>query len=254
MSELFRYRELLKNLVSRDIKKRYKRSALGFLWVMLDPLLMMLVFYFIFGSFFGRTTENYTAYVISGITMWQLFSQGTKMASMAFIQNRSLLNKLYLPKSIFPFSVVSSSFIHFLFALVPLFTIVILSGATLNHNLILLPVVVALLFIFAFGIALMISTLAVFYHDVIYIYDVLTLAWMYLSAIFYPITILPEKYQGLFTLNPIYHFITLFRACLYDTAIPKTDHFIWAIGFVIVSFTVGWSIYHKNRDRIIFYL
>ncbi len=254
MNELFRYRELLKNLVSRDIKKRYKRSALGFLWVMLDPLLMMLVFYFIFGSFFGRTTNNYTAYVISGITMWQLFAQGTKVASLAFIQNRNLLNKLYLPKSIFPFSVVSSSFIHFLFALVPLFTIIILSGAALNYNLLLLPLVVALLFLFAFGIALVISTLAVFYHDVIYIYDVLTLAWMYLSAIFYPISILPEKFQGFFVLNPLYHFISLFRACLYDTTIPKTDHFVWAAGFVILAFSLGWSIYTTNKDKIIFYL
>lgn len=252
--ELYRYRELLKNLVIRDIKKRYKRSALGFLWVMLDPLLTMIVIYLVFSGIFGRVVANFTAYVISGITMWQLFSQGTKVASLAFLNNRNLLNKLYLPKSIFPFSVVTSSFVHFIFALVPLFTIILMSGASLSANILFLPFVVALVFLFAFGIALTVSTLAVFYHDVIYIYDVLLLAWMYLSAIFYPVSILPEKFKVLITLNPVYHFITLFRACLYDDTIQTTEHMVWGLFFVLLSLLIGWGTYLKNKDRIIFYL
>lgn len=254
INELYRFRELLRNLVSRDIKKRYKRSTLGFLWVMLDPLLMMLVFYIIFAGFFGRSVGNYTAYVISGITMWQLFAQGTKVASVAFINNRNLLNKLYLPKLIFPLSVVMSSLVHFLFSLVPLFAIVVFSGTTLSYNLLLLPFVVGLIFVFSLGISLAISTLATFFHDVIYIYDVLLLAWMYLSAIFYPVSILPERYQVLMSFNPVYHYISLFRACLYDNSIPMTEHFLWGAVFAMVSFSIGWSIYHKNKDRIIFYL
>lgn len=252
--ELFRYRELLRNLVLRDVKKRYKRSTLGFLWVMLDPLLMMLIFYIIFAGMFGRTVSNYTAYVISGIIMWQLFAQGTKVASLTFINNRSLINKLYLPKSIFPLSVVASSLVHFIFALVPLFAIILFSGTRLSHDLILLPFVVALIFIFSIGISLTISTLAVFFHDVVYIYDVLLLAWMYLSAIFYPVSILPEKFLILMSFNPIYHYISLFRAFLYDNTIPKTEHIIWGTVFALFSFFVGWIIYLRNKDRIIFYL
>ncbi len=254
ISELYRYKELLRNLVSRDIKKRYKRSTLGFLWVMLDPLLMMLVFYIIFAGVFGRAVGNYTAYVISGITMWQLFAQGTKVASTAFISNRSLINKLYLPKSIFPASVVVSSLVHFFFSLVPLFTIIILSGTQLSRNIILLPLVVGLIFIFSLGISLTISTLAVFFHDVIYIYDVLLIALMYLSAIFYPVSVLPDKFQALMSFNPIYHYITLFRASLYDNSIPMAEHFLWGMIFALLSFLIGWAVYHKNKDRIIFYL
>ncbi|MBM4140661.1 MAG: ABC transporter permease [Nitrospira sp.] len=252
--ELYRYRELLRNLVSRDIKKRYKRSTLGFLWVMLDPLLIMLIFYIIFAGIFGRTVGNYTAYVISGIIMWQLFAQGTKVASLAFINNRSLINKLYLPKSIFPLSVVASSLVHFIFALVPLFAIILFSGTRLSYDLILLPFVVALIFIFSLGISLTVSTLAVFFHDVVYIYDVLLLAWMYLSAIFYPISILPKKFLILMSLNPVYHYISLFRAFLYDNTIPTTEHIIWGTVFALFSFLVGWVVYLKNKDRIIFYL
>lgn len=254
IKECYRYRELLRNLVIRDVKKRYKRSVLGFLWVMLDPLLMMLVFYIIFAGFFGRTVDNYTAYVIAGITMWQLFAQGTQVSSMAFINNRSLLNKLYMPKSIFPLSVVASSLVHFIFALVPLFIVIILSGTSLSSNIILIPLVVALIFLFALGISLLISTLAVFFHDVIYIYDVLLLAWMFLSAIFYPISILSEKIQPLMYLNPVFHYITLFRACLYDYTIPMAEHFVYGAIFAGFSLLFGWTIYSKNRDRIIFYL
>lgn len=253
-NELYRYKELLKNLVSRDIKKRYKRSTLGFLWVMLDPLLMMLVFYIIFAGFFSRNINNYIAYVISGITIWQLFAQGTKVSSIAFINNRSLINKLYIPKSIFPVSVVASSLVHFIFSLVPLFAIIVFSGTDLSFKIIFLPLIVILVFIFSLGISLTISTLAVFFHDVIYIYDVLIMAWMYLSAIFYPVSILPEKYRFFMLLNPVYHYITLFRASLYDNTIQMSGHLLWGTIFALLTFSIGWIIYHKNRDRIVFYL
>ncbi len=252
--ELYKYRELLRNLVSRDIKKRYKRSALGFLWVMLDPLLMMLVFYIIFSGIFGKTTTKYTAYIISGITMWQLFAQGTKVASLAFLHNRNLINKLYLPKSIFPISVVASSLVHFLLSLIPLFLIIIFSGTNLSSYIILLPIIVSFIFIFALGISLIISTLAVFFHDVVYIYDVVLMGWMYLSAIFYPVSILPQKFQILMSLNPLYHYISLFRGCLYDKTMLTIDHALLGFIFALLSFAIGWSIYNKNKDRIIFYL
>jgi ABC-type polysaccharide/polyol phosphate export permease len=254
ISELYKYRELLRNLVSRDIKKRYKRSALGFLWVMLDPLLIMLVFYIIFSKLFGNAVGNYTAYVMSGITMWQLFAQGTKVASLAFIQNRNLINKVYLPKSIFPISMVASSLVHFVFSLVPLSLIIIFSGTNLSYNIVLLPVIVVFIFIFALGISLTISTLAVFFHDVVYIYDVLLMGWMYLSAIFYPVSILPKKLQILMSLNPLYNYISLFRGCLYDKTMLTLEHIIFGLVFALLSFAIGWRIYYKNKDRIIFYL
>ncbi len=251
--DLFRYRELLRNLIARDIKVRYKRSALGFLWVMLNPLLMMLVFYFLFSNIFGKTVGNYTAYIMSGITLWQLFAQGTSVSSLAFLTNRNLISKIYLPKSIFPISVVASSLVHFVFSLVPLVLIVIASGTTISPYVAFLPLIVVMLFFFSLGISLAISTLSVFFHDVIYIYDVILIAWMYLSAIFYPVSILPEDFRILMSLNPIYHYISLFRASLYGNAIPM-DHLMFGGAFAGVSFLIGWAIYRGNKDKIIFYL
>jgi homopolymeric O-antigen transport system permease protein len=253
-SEILRYKELLRNLVSRDIKKRYKRSTLGFLWVMLDPLLMMLIFYVIFSRIFGGAVGNYTAYVMSGIIMWQLFAQGTKVSSMAFISNTNLINKLYLPKSIFPVAVVASSLTHFIFSLVPLFAIIIFSGTHPSYYIALLPITIALIFIFSVGVSLAISTLTVFFHDVSYIYDVLLMGWMYVSAIFYPVSIVPQKLQILMSLNPIYHYISLFRACIYDSTTPVAEHIVLGAAFAILAFGGGWTIYYKNKDRIVFYL
>jgi homopolymeric O-antigen transport system permease protein len=222
-SEIFHYRELLRNLIERDIKKRYKRSALGFLWVMLDPLLMMLVFYIVFAGVFGNVVGNYIAYVITGIIMWQLFAQGTKVASTAFLQNRTLISKIHLPTA-------------------------------LSHYILLLPVAISLIILFSVGISLTISTLTVFFHDVLYIYDVILIGWMYLSAIFYPVTILPQNFQMLMSLNPLYHYISLFRACIYDTTLPVMEHLIFGTAFAVISFLIGWAIYHRNRDKIIFYI
>ncbi len=252
--EIFRYRELLRNLVLRDVKIRYKRSALGFLWVMLDPLLMLLVFYVIFSGSFGNSVGKYSAYVMSGLIMWQFFSQGTKVASVAFLQNRNLINKIYLPKAIFPLAVVASSLVHFIFALVPLSVILLSSGIKLGPNLALLPYAAAVVFVFSFGMALTVATLAVFFHDVTYIYEVVLLGWMYLSAIFYPVSILPQKLQMLMSLNPLYHFISLFRASLYDASLLSAEHVLLGLVFAVLSFLVGWGIYYRNKDRIIFYL
>jgi ABC-type polysaccharide/polyol phosphate export permease len=254
VSELFGYKELLRNLVSRDIKKRYKRSALGFLWVMLDPLFMLLIFYVVFGHVFGKTVGKYTPYAMAGITLWKLFSQSTSASVTSFIANRQLINKLYLPRSIFPVSVMMSALTHFAFSLIPLFLILILSHTQFGYPILLLPLVVGLLTVFSLGLALVFSTLAVFFYDIVYIYNVLLLAWMYLSAIFYPVSIIPENIRFLLTLNPIYHYISLFRACLYDREIPIAGHLAYGAAFAVLSLALGWIVYSRNKDRLVFYL
>ncbi|MFN3481187.1 MAG: ABC transporter permease, partial [Thermodesulfovibrionales bacterium] len=120
IKEIIRYRELLRNLVIKDIKVRYKRSVLGFLWVMLNPLLMMLVLNIVFSGLFKVSTPNYTAYLISGIILWNFFSQSTSTSLVSFMGNSNLIKKIYLPKAIFPLSIVLSALIHFTFSLIPL--------------------------------------------------------------------------------------------------------------------------------------
>lgn len=254
ISEVMRYKELVWNLVIRDIKVRYKRSVLGFFWVMLHPLLMMIVLSMVFSELFHIATKNYAVYVLSGFILWNFFSQSTSCALTSFTGNRSLIGKIYLPKSVFPLSVILSGLVHFLFSLVPLFAIFFISGIPLNPEIIMLPMLILVVMIFSFGIALIIATLTVFFHDTRYIYDVLLIAMMYATPIFYPESIVPEKYAFILYLNPLSYFMDIFRMLLYAGRQHLYTTMGYGFAFAAGALILGWTIYRRYEGRIIYYL
>ncbi|GAB4415718.1 MAG: ABC transporter permease [Thermodesulfovibrionales bacterium] len=252
--EIIRYRELLRNLVIKDIKVRYKRSVLGFLWVMLNPLLMMLVLNIVFSGLFKVSTKNYTAYLISGIILWSFFSQSTSTSIVSLVGNSNLIKKIYLPKAIFPFSVILSATIHFIFSLVPLFIIFLITGTSLSQNFYLIPVCVVMVMAFSYGLSLIISTLTVFFHDTMYIYDVLLLAWMYATPIFYPESIIPERFRVILNINPFYYFLSIFRTGLYMDVPAISEKVLYGFLYSIVTLLIGWLFYNTYKDRVVYYL
>lgn len=254
LREIIKYKELLRNLVTRDLKVRYKRSALGFIWVMLNPLLMMLVLNMIFSEIFKVSTKNYTAYLLSGIIFWNFYAQSTATSVMSILGNGNLIKKVYIPRSVFPLSVVSSAIVNFLFSLIPLFLMLYVTGTSLGHRIYLLPVIIFLVILFSYGVALLLSTVAVFFHDIIYIYEVLLLAWMYITPIFYPVSIVPEKYLVVLRLNPFYYFLAVFRGALYSDVPFVTEKLAYSFLFSVVSLVLGWVVYDHYKERIIFYL
>ncbi|OGP75879.1 MAG: hypothetical protein A2V86_05745 [Deltaproteobacteria bacterium RBG_16_49_23] len=254
--QVFQYRELIRNLVARDLKVRYKRSALGFVWVMLNPLLIMIVIYLVFSQVF-KGVQNFAAYVISGLILWSMFSHSTSAATNSFLANGGLLKKIAVPKIIFPISSVISGLINFCFSLAPLFIIFLLTGASLKPSGLLLPLCIAEVLIFSLGIALILSTVVVFFHDVVYIYEVLLLAWMYFSPIFYPASILPDSLRKWMQFNPFFHYLSLFRGLLYEMGIDGAalgTHFLYGFFFALFSLTVGVGVYIANRKKIVLYL
>lgn len=254
ISEIARYKELLRNLVVRDIKVRYKRSVLGFIWVMLNPLLMMVILSMVFSEIFKVSTKNYTAYLLSGIILWNFFSQSTSASVHSFIGNSNLIKKVYMPRAIFPLSVVVSALINFVFSLIPLFIIFLINGTSVSPNFYILPVGIVLLLAFSFGIALILSTLTVFFHDTIYIYEVLLLAWMYMTPIFYPESIIPQKFSFIIHFNPFYYFLCIFRGALYMDVSAIYEKILYGLVFSIASLLAGWIIYHRNKDRVVYCL
>jgi ABC-type polysaccharide/polyol phosphate export permease len=252
--EITKYRELLRNLVLRDIKVRYKRSVLGFAWVMLNPLLIMLILYIVFSGLFKITTENYIAYLLSGIILWNFFSQSTTTAVQSLIGNSNLIKKLYLPKAIFPLSVVLSATINFIFSLIPLFLVIYFIGTSIGSHFYLLPVALTLTVLFSFGIALILCTLTVFFHDTIYIYEVMVLAWMYTTPIFYPESIIPERFSFILRLNPLYYFLSIFRAALYMDVPFLSEKLLYGFLFSLIALSVGWFFYNRYKDRVVYYL
>lgn len=253
-AEIIQYKELLKNLVLRDIKVRYKRSVLGFVWVMLNPLLMMLVLYVVFSGIFKISSQNYVAYLLSGIILWSFFSQSTSTALQSLIGNSSLIKEVYVPKAIFPLSVVMSAAVNFIFSLIPLFLILFITKTPVGSHLYLLPVTFALVTLFSFGVALIVSTLAVFFHDTIHIYDVLLLIWMYMTPIIYPESIVPEKFRVVIQMNPFYYLLNLFRASIYvENALTARD-FFYGAACAMLTVCIGWCFYNRHKNRIVFYL
>lgn len=253
-TEIIKYKELLRNLVIRDIKVRYKKSALGFLWVMLHPLLMMFVFYVVFSELFKISTKNYTVYLLSGFILWNFFAQSTSTAINGFMGNSALIKKVYLPKAIFPLSVIISAMVHFIFSLLPLSVIFFVTGTSISSQIYILPALVIMVGLFSFGVALILSTLTVFFHDTRYIYDVLLLAWMFLTPIFYPESIIPEKYAFILQLNPVFYFVSVFRTSLYETDPFMYEKLLYCFVFSLAALFVAWLIYSRYKEKIVYYL
>jgi len=253
-AEIVRYREFLKNLVIRDIKVRYKRSALGVLWVMLNPLFMMLILYMVFSALFKVSTVNYTAYIISGLIIWNFFSQSTTTAVASLTGNSNLIKKIYIPKAIFPLSTVLSAMINFVFSLVPLVIIFYLTGTPIGPRIYLVPIIIILVAMFSFGITLFLSTLTVFFHDTIYIYEVILMAWMWVTPLFYPVSIVPEKFRMILELNPFYYFINVFRGALYMENPLFVQQFLYCFLLSLAMLTMGWLFFNRLREKVVFYL
>lgn len=254
IAEILKYKELLRNLVTRDIKVRYKRSVIGFIWVMLNPLLMMVILNIVFAQLFQVTTKNYVAYLLSGIILWNFFSQSTSTALISFLANSNLIKKVYIPMAIFPFSVIVSAIVNFVFSLVPLFLIFIMTGTSVGRYIWLLPLVIVIVGLFSFGVSLILSTLTVFFHDTIYMYEVCLLAWMYMTPIFYPESIVPQKYSFIFHLSPFYYFMSIFRGVLYLDVPLLPEKFLYASLYSLVVLAAGWLFYSRFKDRVIYYL
>lgn len=248
-AELFRYRDLLVSLVRRDLTVRYKRSALGFLWTMLNPLLTMLVMTVVFSTAFGSTQKHYAVYVLSGLLLWIYFSQSTLQAIDSLVWGGGLINKIYLPKSIFVLSAVVVGLVNLLLAFIPLGLIMLATGAPFSWALVFLPVPILLATMFTLGVGLFGSALAVFFMDIADIYRVGLTIFMYLTPIFYPLATVPSKYLLLVHLNPMYYFVESFRAPIYQGQLPEPFVLIRAFLLAVGAFLLGWWFFTRKADE-----
>jgi ABC-2 type transport system permease protein len=247
--ELFRYRDLLWSLVHRDLTIRYKRSTLGFLWTMLNPLLTMLVLTIVFSNLFRFQIPHYPVYLLSGVLLYNFFQWGTSQSIHSIIWGGGLMGKIYMPKTIFVAAACLVSLINLLLALIPLVLIMIVNHNSFSFALLFLPVPILLTFIFAFGIGLMVATLAVFFADIADIYNVSLTVLTYLTPLFYPIGVVPKKYLTLIHINPMYYFIEIFRQPIHSGALPDGMLILKAFLIAFGVFAAGWWFFTKKSDE-----
>lgn len=252
--ELYKYRYLLYELVVRDIKKKYRRSVLGVLWSVLNPLLMMAVTAMVFSTIFRFSIKNYPLYLLIGQIMFTFFSESTSFSMASILENGSLLKKIYIPKYLFPLSRVLSSCINLLFTLPALIVIILVTGMNISFGTLTFAVPLVLLFFFCLGFGLLLATLAVYFRDIIHLYGVFISLASYTTPIFYPENIVPPEYSWLLGFNPLYYFCKAFRASLYSGMMPDSSLLITCFCFAAFSMIIGsWS-FMKHENHFIFYV
>lgn len=249
-----KYRPLIYELVIRDLKVKYRRSALGYLWSLLKPLMMMTVMTLVFSHMFRFNVENYPLYLICGQTLWSFFAESTDMAMYSVLQNGSLIKKVYIPKYIFPISRVFSSFVTMMFSLMAILIVMIFTGARFYFSILLFPIPLFFLLMFCFGVSLILSSLSVYFRDITHLYSVVTLAWMYGTPIFYPLDAVPENVVRVIKINPMYHYINFFRELTLFGNIPGPNTWFACIASSIVALLIGVLIFNRLQKNFILYL
>jgi ABC-type polysaccharide/polyol phosphate export permease len=256
-----KYSFLMQQMIARDFKVKYKRSVLGVLWSLLQPVLMMAVMALVFSNLFRYQVEgvNYLVYLMIGIVMFNYFSEATNAAMTSVIGNFSLINKVYLPKYIFPLSKCLFVGINFLLTLIPLLLIILVTGSgetkcVINIYYLLLPYAFICMLLFTVGLGFILSCIAVFFRDILYIYSIILTIWNYFTPVFYDISILPSILKKIFPINPLYQFITFVRTIILHNQMPSMSNFLLCGFYAITIFLLGCLIFKKKQDKFIYYL
>lgn len=250
-----RYKFLLLQLISRDFKVKYKRSFLGIIWSLLYPLLMMGVMAIIFSKVFKFSVPgvNYLVYLMTGLVMFNYYSEASNLALGSIVGNFSLINKVYIPKYIFPLSKCLFVGINFLLTLIPLYLIIFITGQGINIYHLLLPIAFLCLLMFTIGMGFILSTITVFMRDMFYIYGIIITIWTYFTPIMYDISMLSEKWIWIFKLNPLYMYIDFARTIILFGECPSIESFISCIVSSLLFLTLGVMIFKKNQNKFIYY-
>ena len=248
------YNFLLKQLVSRDFKVKYKSSSLGFIWSFLNPILSMAVYYFVFSTLFKSNQEYFPVFLMTGIVIFSYFSESTNLGMISIVGNAGLITKVYIPKYIFPLSKVLSSVINFCISMIPLLGVALIVGLPLHRSILLFPLVLLFLVAFCFGISLILATMNTFFRDTQFLWSVLLTMWNFLTPVFYPETIIPEQFLPIYRLNPLYQFLTFLRSIVIDGVSPAPISYLWCTLAAVIPLLIGLYVFRKNQDQFVLHM
>jgi ABC-type polysaccharide/polyol phosphate export permease len=252
--EIFRYRELIWALALKDLKIRYKRSVLGFLWALLNPALLMIVLTVVFSKILTQNIPHYAVFLLSVLLPWTFFSQSLSYAAESIVGNGELIKKIAVPKIVFPVSAVVSNMINFLLSIIPLGLIVVALGHPLHWTWIYLPVPLLALTIFTLGATFLFAAVNVYYRDVAHILQILLQILFYVTPIIFSIDFFPEKYRWIFKLNPLAYFLNGFRLSIYYGLLPQWTSIVATFTCALVSLMIGLAVFRKHQDTFVFYV
>lgn len=251
---LIHYRWLLQELIIKDLKIKYRRSILGYLWSVLNPLMMMVIMTIVFSQMFRFDIPNYPVYVLSGHLLYNFYAEATSVGMHSILWGAALMKKVYLPKYIFPLSRVLSSFTTMIFSMLALIIVMVVTGSSFHITAILLPELFLSLLIFSIGMSLILSVMIVFFRDMEHFYGVFLTALCYLTPIFYPMSLLPEWVRELLVYNPLCSYLEFFRKIMLYGVWPSAGEHLMCAGFSLAALLFGLYIFKKKQDKFILYI
>jgi ABC-2 type transport system permease protein len=252
--ECYRYRELIWALAMKELRVRYKRSLLGFIWALLNPALLMLVLTLVFGTLMGGRVPHYSIFLLSMLLPWTFFSQSLAYSVDSIVSNGELLKKVRVDKLVFPVSALVSNIVNFLLSMVPLLLLVIGLRFPVHWTWIYLPVPMLGLFLFTLGVSLFLATANVFYRDVGHIIQVILSAWFYFCPIIYSVEFVPARYRWIFRLNPLLYVLNGFRLSIYYGLLPSWQSALLSLGFGWATLALGFAVFRRYEKTFVYYV
>ena len=258
LKELYDYRQMIFSLVKKDLRGRYKGSALGFLWTFLNPLLQLVVYSIVFSTIFRNNIEKFYLYLFIGLLPWMFFSSSLTVGSVSVISSKDMVKKIYFPREVLPIAYVTSSFVNMLLCFLVVFIVMIIGGIDPNSTfhwtaLLYLPIVMIVEYVLALGFAMLASALTVYFRDLEHILGIITMAWMYATPILYDVSmiqnILVEKGMGnlmhLYMLNPMTPIIVAYHQILYYGQAPDMSTLLSAVVLGRFFLILGYLVFRK---------
>ena len=250
-----KYKGLVVQLVGRDLKTKYRRSVLGILWSLLNPLLMMLVIATVFSQIMRNSIEHFAAYVLTGQVIFNFFSESTSNSMNSIILNAPLIRKVYIPKYIFPLSKIAFSFVNMLFSLLAVLIVLLIQGVPLSWTILAFPIPLLYITLFAMGVGLFLSAVTVFFRDIAHLWSVILQAWMYLTPIIYSVDMFSNVgfLTTIMRFNPLYYYVTYFREVVMYGNIPGLEFNLICLGIGLAAVALGTFVFYRKQDQFILY-
>ena len=250
VKEIWAYRSMIRSLVHKDLRGRYQASVLGFLWTFIVPLCQLLVYTVVFSIILRSTVEKFYLYLFVALIPWNFFSACLTGGSSCVIQQQSLVNKIYFPREVVPVAYVTSSFVNMLYCEIVVFAVALFSGVHFSLvGILCLPVVMAVEYILALGITMIMSAVDVYFRDLEHILGIISMAWMFMTPIMYDLSIVPDRLKPIFQLNPMTSIVTAYRDILYAGSVPKLETLGISLGMGVVFLVVGFAVFGKLKRR-----
>lgn len=252
--DIYRYRELIWALAMKELRVRYKRSVLGFVWALLNPLLMMIVLTLVFGTIMRFSIDHYAIFLLSMLLPWTFFAQALTYSVESVVGNADLLKKVHIAKVVFPVAAVVSNIVNFLLSLIPLALLVVVLRFPLHWTWIYLPVPMLGLFLFTLGTSLFLAAINVFFRDISHIIQIILSAWFYFSPIIYSLDFIPAKHRWLFKLNPMLYVLNGFRLSIYYGLLPQLTSVAMSLACGVAAVLIGYSVFRRYQESFVFYV